>query len=139
MTYRMKAPAVIDAKMAAAEQLFTTLGAAGFAKLMAEALRDPTPRREILDTIARLLDPHPDDDLALVVERRSAGNTKMQWTKRREDIEIALAVLNFQRKYVEDYPMRGSRKKAVGRIADERGISDSKVQQALKVLSLIPK
>jgi len=140
MTYRLKALAVIDANMATVEQLYTRLGADRFANLMAEALQDPMPRREILDAIARLLDPHPDDDLRLVVERRSAGNTKMRWTKRCEDIEIALAVLNFQQQYVESgNPMRGSRKKAVGEIAHERGISDGKVRQALKVLSLIPK
>jgi hypothetical protein len=96
MTYRLKAPAIIDANMATVEQLYTKLGADGFAKLMARTLRDPAPRREILDAIARLLDPRPDDDLRLVVKRRSRGNTKMRQTKRREDIEIALAVLNFE-------------------------------------------
>jgi hypothetical protein len=137
MTYQLKAPAILDANMTAVEHLYTMLGADGFAKLMAEALRDPMPRREILDAVARLLDPCPDDDLRLVVERRSAGNTKMRWSKRREDIEIALAVLIFEREC--GLPKRGIRKKAVGEIATKRGISDSKVWQALKVLPLIPK
>ncbi len=140
MTYRLKAPAIIDANMAIVEQFFTKLGPDGFAKLMAEALRDPMPRREILDAVARLLDPCPNDDLRLVVERRSAGNTKMRWSKRREDIEITLAVLNFQREYLgSGNPKRGSRKKAVGEIAKKRGISPGKVEKALGVLSLVPK
>jgi hypothetical protein len=134
MTYQLKAPTIIDANMATVEQLYTGLGADPFAKLMAEALRVPMPRREILDAIARLLDPQPDDDLRLVVERRSPGNTKMRQTKRREDIDIALDVLNFQ---IESG--NSSRKKAVGEIAAARGISKSKVEKALRVLSLIPK
>lgn len=101
MTYQLKAPATIDAGMAVVEQLYTRHGAAGFAKLIAKPLRDPMPRREILDAVVRLLDPHPDDDLALVVVRRTAGNTKMRQTKRLEDIHIALAVLNFELEYLE--------------------------------------
>src|SRR5262245_16159057 len=100
MTYRLKAPAILDANMGGVEHFYTKLGPAGFAKLMAEALRDPIPRREILDAVARLLDPQADDDLRLVVERRSPGNTKMQWTQRREDIQIALEVLNFEVEYL---------------------------------------
>jgi hypothetical protein len=137
MTYRLKAPAIFDANMAGVEHLYTNLGAEGFAKLMAEALRSPEPRREILDAIARLLDPRPDDDLRLVVERRSPGNTKMRETKRYDDIQIALAVLNFELE--SGNSKRGSRKKAVGEIAAARGISTSKVEKALRVLSLIPK
>jgi len=134
MTYRLKAPAIIDANMATVEQLYTGLGADRFAQLMAEALREPMPPREILDAIARLLDPQPDDDLRLVVERRSPGNTKMRQTKRREDIDIALDVLN-----LEIESGNSSRKKTVGEIAAARGISKSKVEKALRVLSLIPK
>ena len=120
--------------MATVEQLYTGLGADRFAQLMAEALREPMPPREILDAIARLLDPQPDDDLRLVVERRSPGNTKMRQTKRREDIDIALDVLN-----LEIESGNSSRKKTVGEIAAARGISKSKVEKALRVLSLIPK
>ncbi len=137
MTYRLKAPAIIDANMAIVEQLYTKHGPDGFAKLMAEALREPMPRREILDAIARLLDPRPDDDLRLVVKRRSRGNTKMRQTKCREDIEIALAVLNFELE--SGNSKRGIRKKAVGEIADERGISPATVRKALRVLPRIPK
>ena len=135
MTYRLKAPAIIDANMAIVEYLYTKHGPDGFAKLMAEALRSPEPRREILDAIARLLDPRPDDDLRLVVKRRSPGNTKMRQTKRGEHIEIALEVLNFE------FESGGSklRKEAVGEIAAARSISKSKVEKALRVLSGIPK
>ena len=139
MAYRLKAPAIIDANMAIVEHLFTKHGPDGFAKLMAKALREPMPRREILDAVVRLLDPHPDDDLRLVVKRRSAGNTKMKWTKRSEDIEIALEVEEWLLDYLAaGSPKRGSIKKAVGTIADKRSISQGKVQQARKVLSLIP-
>src|SRR5262245_20345936 len=134
MTYRLKAPDIIDANMAIVELLYTKHGPDGFAKLMTEALREAMPRREILDAIARLLDPRRDDDLRLVIKRRRPGNTKMRQTKRREDIDIALAVLNFQ---IESG--NSSRKKAVGEIAAARSISKSKVEKALRVLSLIPK
>lgn len=140
MTYQLKAPAIIDAIMATVEQLYTGLGADRFAKLMAEAMREPMPRREILDAIARLLDPQPDDDLRLVVGRRSPGNTKMRQTKRREDIEIALEVEEWLLDYLAaGNPKRGSIKKALGTIADKRDISKSKVEKALRVLSRIPK
>ena len=135
MTYRLKAPAIFDANMAGVEHLYTNLGAEGFAKLMAEALRSPEPRREILDAIARLLDPRPDDDLRLVVERRSPGNTKMRQTKCREDIDISLEVLSLE---LESGNSK-LRKEAVGEIAAARGISKSKVEKALRVLSRIPK
>jgi len=134
MTYRLKAPDIIDANMAIVEHLYTKHGPDGFAKLIAEALLAPMPPRQILDAVVRLLDPCPGDNLRLVVERRSRGNTKMRQTKRREDIDIALDVLNFQ---IE--PGNSSRKKAVGEIATARSISKSKVEKALRVLSLIPK
>src|SRR5262245_20019212 len=140
MSYRLKAPAIIDASMHSVEHFYTKLGADGFAKLMAIRLRDPRPRREILDAVARLLDPRPDDDLALVIKRRSPGNTKMRWTKRHEDIDIAGEVQTYLLEYLAaGNPKRGSVKKAVGEIAGKRGISPGKVRQALKVLSLIPK
>ena len=140
MTYQLKAPAIFDANMGGVEHLYTKLGPAGFAKVMAEALRNPMPRREILNAVARLLDPRPDDDLRLVVERRTPGNTKMRWTQRLEEIQIALEVLNFETEYLESgTPKRGSRKKAVGEIAAARSISPHTVWKALRVLSLIPK
>src|SRR5262245_16765837 len=142
MTYRLKAPAIIDAKMATVELLYTEHGAGGFAKLMAKALRrDPMPHREILDSVARLLDPGPNDDLRLVVERRRAGNTKMKWTQRSEEIEISSEVEEWLLDYLASgNPKHGSIKKDVGEIAQKRGISDSKVRQArCKVLSQIPK
>ena len=68
---------------------------------MATRLRDPRPRREILDAVARLLDPRPDDDLALKIVRRSKGNPKMRWTKRAEDLYIVSEVLNFEDEWVK--------------------------------------
>lgn len=140
MTYRLKAPAIIDANMAIVEHLFTKHGPDGFAKLMAEALRSPKPRREILDAVVRLLDPRPDDDLRLVVERRRPGNTKMRQTKRAEDIRIALAEEEFLLKYLEGgNPKHGSRKKAVGEIAAVLDIGPDRVCKALRVLRDIPR
>jgi hypothetical protein len=137
MTYRLKAPAIIDANMTTIELLYTERGSDGLTKIMAAHLRTPMPRREILDGIARLLDPRPDNDLALVIVRRSRGNTKMRWTKRREDIDIAGEVQDFLLEYLAaGNPKRGSIKKAVGEIAGKRGIGPGKVRQALKVLSL---
>jgi hypothetical protein len=127
--------------MATIEQLYAERGADGLAKLIAAHLRLSMPNRLILDGVARLLDPQPDDDLALVVVRRSAGNTKTRWIKRREDIEIAREVQKYLREYLAaGKPRRGSVKKAVGDIADKRGIKSAKVQQALNnVRPLIPK
>jgi hypothetical protein len=140
MTYQPKAPAIIDSQMYGIEDRYTQLGRDGFAKLMATRLRDPRPRREVLDAIARLLDPHPDDDLALIVVRRSKGNPKMRWTKRNEDIEIAREVLHFEEEWLRSGKKgRGLRKKAIGDIVERRGISEHKVRQALKILPLIPK
>jgi hypothetical protein len=141
MTYRLKAPAIIDANMTTIEQLYMELGADGLAKIMAAHLRAPMARREILDGVARLLDPRPGDDLALVIVRSSPGNPKLRWIKRREDIDIAYEVETYLEEYLAaGNPKRGSIKKAVGEIADNRGISPSKVRQAhSKILSLIPK
>ena len=140
MTYRLKSPAIIDANMAIVEHLFTKHRPDGFAKLMAEALRSPKPRQEILDAVVRLLDPRPDDDLRLVVERRRSGNTKMRQTKRAEDIRIALAEEEFLLKYLEaGNPKHGSRKKAVGEIAAALGIGPDRVWKALRVLRDIPR
>jgi hypothetical protein len=139
MTYQLKAPAVIDASMAAVEYWYTKLGADEFAKMMAARLRDPLPRREVLDAVARLLDPQPKDQLRLVLKRRNRA-PKMRWTKRREDIDIAIEVEQFQMEWLlAGKPKRGSRKKAVGVVAKKRGIGSDKVQQALRVLSLIPR
>src|SRR4051812_109135 len=140
MTYQLKAPALTVGSMLGVEYWYTKLGADGYAKLIAARLRDPLPQREVLDAVARLFDPQPDDDLQLVIKRRSAGNTTMRWTKRTEDIEIAWEVQKFCIEWLKaGKPMRGSRKKAVGEIAAKREISQHKVRQALKVLSLIPK
>ena len=54
--------------------------------------------------------------------------------ERREDIEITLAFLNFQRNTWGWNAKRGSREKAVGQIAKKRGISPGKVEEALGVL-----
>jgi hypothetical protein len=139
MTYQPKAPAINDSSMYTIERLYTELGADAFAKLIATRLRDPRPKREILDAVARLLDPRPNDDLALKIVRRSKGNPKMRWTKRNEEIGIVSDVLDFKIKYLESgKPPRGSTKKAVGEIAKKRGISEGKVRLALRIQSLIP-
>jgi hypothetical protein len=140
VTYQPKSPTLTDSRMCGIEHWYTKLGADGFAKLMATRLRDPRPRREILDAVARLLDPRPDDDLALKIVRRSKGNPKMRWTKRAEDLDIVSEVLNFEDEWDKSGKLRrGRRKNAVGEIAKKRGISEGKVRQALKVLSLIPR
>jgi len=140
MTYKPKAPAIIDANMSTIEQLYVERGPDGLAKLMAAHLRLSMPNRLILDGVGRLLDPQPDDDLELVVVRRRAGNSKTRWVQRREDIEIAREVQHYQAEHLRaGKPLRGSKKKAVGEIAAKRGISPAKVAKALKVLDSIPK
>jgi hypothetical protein len=141
MTYQPKSPAIIDASMGGIEYWYTKLGAEGFAKLIAARLRDRFPHREVLDAVARLLDPQPDDKLKLVLVHHGRGNpTKMPWTKRREDIEIAQEVNQYEMEWTAaGKPSRGRRKKAVGEIAARRKISPHKVLKALKVLDLIPK
>jgi hypothetical protein len=141
MTYRPKAPAVLDAGMAHAEQLFVQLGADGLARNIAARLRDPAPRREILDVVARLLDPRPRDELALVVKRRRRGNASTKWTKRVKDIEIAKTVQEFEREYLRAGKSKnGSRSFAVAKAAEELRISKAAVREALRqILPLIPK
>jgi hypothetical protein len=137
MTYQPKAPAIIDANMAVIEEIFAKTGADGLASLIATRLRNPCPDRAVLDAVARLLEPHDDDDLALVVVRRSAGNTKTRSTQRLDDIKLAMAVLHCEQE--DSGAKRGIRKRAVDTVANREGISKAKVLKALKVLPLIPK
>jgi hypothetical protein len=140
MTYEPKAPFLTDAQMYGIEQWYTKLGPDGFAKLMATHLRLLMPQREVLDAIARLLDPLPDDDLRLVVERRARGSTMMRWTKRAQDIDIVRDVLVFEEEWDKSgKPKRGRRKNAVDAVADKLGIGKGTVREALKILSRIPK
>jgi hypothetical protein len=101
----------------------------------------PMPHPEILESVARLLDPRPDDDLALILVRRSKGNPKMRWTKRAKDIKIALEVEQFLIAHLTaGKPMRGSIKLAAREIAKKRGINASTVEQThRKIRRMIPK
>jgi hypothetical protein len=155
MTYRYKAPEITDARMYAIEHCYTKLGPDGFAKLMATGLReaakflseyefdegDPVPHREILESVARLLDPRPDDDLQLIVERRRQGNPKLRWIQRAEDIEIAREVEHYLWEHLAaGKPNRGSIKLAAREIAKKRGINASTVEQThRKIRRMIPK
>jgi hypothetical protein len=142
MTRRQpKAPAVIDANMAGVEKLFAERGATDLAKLIADRLREPAPKPEILDTVARLLDPRPGDELRMVIERTRKGNPKVtRLAKRADDIRIALAVLKAEQKAGAGKPQRGYRKGAIARVAHQLGISESKARQALsQILRRIPK
>jgi hypothetical protein len=143
MTYRPKAPAIIDGNMVAIEQIFAEKGAEGVARIIAKRLRESNPERAILDGVARLLDPQPGDDLELVIKRRGAGNPKTKWDKRADDIKVALAVLDCEERLKanrrkDGKTERGIRKLAIGEIAEQRGIKDSTVRKTMRVLSLIP-
>jgi hypothetical protein len=97
---------------------------------------------EILESVARLLDPQPDDDLQLVITRRGPGNPKMRWTKRAEDIKIAREVEQYLIAHLTaGKPVRGSIKLAAREIAKKHpGISASTVEQThRKIRNLIPK
>jgi hypothetical protein len=139
MTYQRKAPFLVDPYMTV-EQLYTKLGADAFAKLMAAHLRQDWPRREILDAVVRLLDPPSDDDLKLVIERRSRGNPKLKGVKRIEEIEIAQEVENFLEEYLAaGNPKRGSIKFVAGKIAGKRGIKANTVEQTHRKIRRIIK
>jgi hypothetical protein len=125
--------------MATVEKIFEERGGEGLAQLIAKKLRGANPHQAIIEMVARLLDPQPDDDLALVVERRSRGNTKTKWVQRKNDIEIAAAVVNYELEHVKGgKPVL--RKVAIGKIANQRRITDRRVRQALSnVLPMIPR
>jgi hypothetical protein len=136
--YKLKAP-WFDSSMASTEHLFLKMGAANYARLLAERLREANPRQEILDSVARLLDPRPGDQLELVVRRRGPGKI-LKGVKRHEDIKIALAFEKFHAAHLSAGKKHGAVKLAVGDTAKQFGITDREVREARKrMLRSIPK
>jgi hypothetical protein len=142
MTYQRKAP-WFDASMAEVESLFIEMGAANYTRLLAKRLREPSsPQREdLLDIVARLLDPRPDDQLEMVVQRRGPGNI-LKGAKRINDIKIALAFEECRLARVTAGEERGVVKAAAGDAAKKLGggITDRQVREAHKRMQrLFPK
>jgi hypothetical protein len=115
--------------MALIEQLYEINGPATVARLLAWRLRKPSPRREVLDMVARWLDPESNDCFKLVVARRRGGKSP---TKQLNDQTIAKAILRSQQRL----GWKRLSKEEVGDIADQFNISDAKVR---KVISQIQK
>jgi hypothetical protein len=137
--YKLKAP-WFDSGMASDEKLFTEMGAPGYARLIAKHLREPSPHREILDSVARLLDPRPGDQLELIIRRRRPGRV-LKGVKRYDDLKIALA---FGKSHVVHLsagkPSYGAVKAAVADTATKLGVTEREVRGARsRMRRLIPK
>jgi hypothetical protein len=111
------------------EQLFLMGGPTAVAEFLAARLRDPSPHRDVLDMVARSLDPQNDDYLKLLVVRQRRGK---RWTKHVNDQAIAKTIL----RYRQELGRKRLSKVAVGDIADQFEISEAKVR---KVISQIQK
>jgi hypothetical protein len=106
----------------------------GDAKTIAQYLRQ---KRGLVDGsfitwLAEMLDPNSDEDFQLVFGRRYAGNPQseiealLNWASIREQVDAKERELMAQ-----DTPPRGRRKRVIGEVARELGISDSAVRMAL--------
>jgi hypothetical protein len=140
MTYQRKAP-WFDASMATVESLLTEMGATNYTRLLAEHLRDPSPRREILDIVARLLDPRPEDQLEMVVQRRMRGKI-LKGAKRINDLKIALAFEECHLARLSAGEERSAVKLAEGDAARKLGggVTDRQVREARnRMRRLLPK
>ena len=137
--YKLKAP-WFDSGMASTEHLFSKMGAADYARLLAMRLRESNPRREILNSVARLLDPRPGDQLELVVRRRRPGKI-LKNVKRHDDIKITLAFEKFHAEHLSaGKPKYGAVKAAMKDAATKFGITDRAVREArARMLRLVPK
>jgi len=107
------------------EQLFVMTGPTTVAELLAKLLRGPSPHRSVLDMVAGWLDPKSDDRFKLVVARRRTGKSP---TKHVNDAALRAAVLRHQQQLGD---IRGARKMAVGKTADQFQVSEAAVRKAL--------
>jgi hypothetical protein len=94
------------------------------AKSLAADLGEKFPYRPFLDMVARMLEPNS-DYLKLVVVRRRGGKT---WKRRNNDATLAKATMHYEQALGNK---RGSRKAAVGAVADCYGVSEATVRSAL--------
>jgi hypothetical protein len=115
-----------DTVLAVTEQLFELAGPDVFARWLASKLREKTPNRGLLEMVARMLDPKPDDYLKLVVERRRSGKT---WTRRANDAALAKATTKYQRALGNKH---GDQQKAIKKVAEQFGVSKATVLKALR-------
>jgi hypothetical protein len=114
-----------DVHMALLEQAFETKrkieglarAKASMARFLAARLRDPDPSREILDTVARMLDGN--DVFRLVLDQRSSGE---RYTKRVNDGAIAKAL---RQEIAAGKPKYGM----MQRVAKGLGVGPDKVRQ----------
>jgi len=123
--------------LAIREQLYEMLAARGggaVEKSVAAELRgiakslgadSGDPHLKFLDMVARMLEPNS-DYLKLVVVRRRSGKT---WTRRNNDAELAEATMSYEQTLGKK---RGSRKAAIGAVADRYGVSEATVRAALQ-------
>jgi len=119
-----------DTYLALMEQFFEMLaGPDEIARSLASKLREKSPSREFLDMVALMLDPTVDSYFKLVIERRRSGKT---WTRRGNDAALVKATTKYERALGT---RRGSRKAAVGAVADLFHVSEATVRKALRNLN----
>lgn len=119
-----------DTNLALWEQLFEMqAGPDDIAKLLASKLREKSPHRDFLNMLALMLDPKVDSYFKLIIERRRSGKT---WTRRANDAALVKAITKYER---ELRNKRGSRKAAIGKVADLFGVSEPTVRAALRNLN----
>jgi hypothetical protein len=112
------------------EQLYALRGPAAVAHFLSTRLRNPSSQpRAFFEMIARMIDPSEDGYLKLVVERRRSGK---RWTRRANDAALAKAVTKYERALGNK---RGSRKAAVGAVADLFNVGEGTVRKALRNLN----
>ena len=116
--------------LALMEQFFETLaGPDDITRFLASKLREKSPDRELLNMVALLLDPKADSYFKLVIKRQRDGKT---WTRRANDAALAKATIKYQRDLANKH---GSRKEAVGAVADLFDVSEATVRKALRNLN----
>ena len=119
-----------DTCLALMEQAFEMMpGPDNIARWLASKLREKSPNREFLNMVALMLDPKVDSYFKLIIGRRRSGKT---WTRRANDAALVKAITKYER---ESSNKRGSRKAAIGKVADLFGVSEHTVRAALRNLN----
>jgi hypothetical protein len=117
----------VATNLALMEQLFEMMADSDrIAKFLASELREGTPKRELLDMVARMLDPGINDYFKLVVARRRGGKT---WTRQANDAALAKAAIKWKRALGNKH---GDQKKAVAKTAKQFEVSKATVLKALR-------
>jgi hypothetical protein len=138
MTERQPKAPTFDSNRAVFEKFLIEKGESDVRRCLAAELRKSSPKREVLDIVARLLCPLDGDSFELVFKRRGRGNPNSRPLE--SDIKVVLEVLNREVELLDQGVKRGVRKRAIGTVAAQHGLSDSRVRQIVsRVTAQIPK